>query len=44
MNRDKNGSNWIKRNRVNTQKIMIEKIKGENQEGNRIRRRNRRRS
>ena len=44
MNRDKNGSNWIKRNRVNTQKINIEQNNGENQEGNRIRRRNRRRS
>ena len=44
MNRDKNGSNWIKRNRATTQKINIEQNNGENQEGNRIRRRNRRRS
>ena len=44
MNRDKNGSNWIKRNRAFTQKINIEQNNGENQEGNRIRRRNRRRS
>ena len=44
MNRDKNGSNWIKRNRVNTQKINTEQNNAENQEGNRIRRRNRRRS
>ena len=44
MNRDKNGSNWIKRNRVTNQKINIEQNNGENQEGNRIRRRNRRRS
>ena len=42
MNRDKNGANWIKRNRATTQKINIEQNNGENQEGNRIRRRNRR--
>ena len=44
MNRDKNGANWIKRNRVTTQKINIEQNNVENQENNRIRRRNRRRS
>ncbi len=44
MNRDKNGANWIKRNRVNTQKLNIHQNNVENHEGNRVRRRNRRRS
>ena len=44
MNRDKNSSNWINRNRTNLQTTNIEQNNSANQESIRIRRRNRRRS